>query len=334
MSRRAAIVVLATVAVAALAPVPAQADTGWTVEVVPAHERPKLISDSGLRVTYDGRITRGDREITQLQLPGGGGHVEPLSVNTSGAVSGWTQLPNYGQPGGGYKFNPTVWDREGRPTVIPLPAGAIAGTADAITNSGLVVGAWYTWDTRQLFTWTRRTGFRDLGDFGGLIVVPTDANEAGTIVGSAYESSGASGAKGFVVTSDKKMETLPAPPGYQYRAVAGINNAGDIVGMDFASDGRGAVWVRTDSQFTAVTVPGCQYIHAAGINDLGLVSGTCYRPAEGNTPFAWQEGKVEFLPVPAGATATAHGVNAAGEIWGSVETSGNPTSGAVWHPAD
>lgn len=104
-----------------------------------------------------------------------------------------------------------------------------------------------------------------------------------------------------------------------------VNSRGDAAGWSYAPGGveEAVIWPRGEA---AVAVfPGV----ATGIDASGLVAGTMATTA-GDRAVTWNRGKLTELPVPAGATSTAHGVDDRGDVVGSFTTAAGSQQAAMW----
>jgi probable HAF family extracellular repeat protein len=208
--------------------------------------------------------------------------VEPHSLTVNAGPDQYIPVSLPLGPGGGYD-------------VVPL--GTLGGqTSDAwgINDVGEVIGmAQNTGGVLRPFLW--RTGqIFDLGTLGGLSGEATGINAAAQIVG---ENQNSSGQWRVVRYSEGKIEDLVAAvhPGGPY--LEGINNHGDVVGVNY---GSGSLLPFLYTNGTVTTLPFLSGGTAAGpqsINDNGTVVGTAY-PSGGNGSgyaAAWMNGGVTEL---------------------------------------
>lgn len=184
--------------------------------------------------------------------------------------------------------------------------------ARAVNNQGQVAGHiwWYDelggLERTTAFVWDSVNGMQELGNLGGQWAEAWDINDAGQVVGEAYDSSGRSHA---VIWEDGGITDLGIG-----RANA-INNSGQVaVGNQL---GRNAfVWDRING---VQYLSGSDYIYPWGINDSGQVVGVAYNPDADNQAFIWDNvNGLQFLPQPSDyITNNAKDINNRGQVVGS-----------------
>ncbi|AVT30021.1 hypothetical protein C6361_11530 [Plantactinospora sp. BC1] len=124
------------------------------------------------------------------------------------------------------------------------------------------------------------------------------------------------------------LERLPLPSGATSGAVlAGSPNGRHLVGS-FQRPGIAnlpAWWV--DGRLRQIPVEADAM--ARDVNDSGTVVGDGPGPDGKSAPWAYVDGKLVWLPIPPGFTSgTAHGINARGDVVGSL--GGEPDRAVVW----
>ncbi len=208
-----------------------------------------------------------------------------------------------------------------------LPGGADSSNANAINNSGQVVGASGAATGSRAFVWTSGGGMVDVGDLpgGDNYSVANGINDNGQVVGISIA---ASGARAFLWTSGSGMMDLgDLPGGRHYSSAHGINDSGQIVGGSGAVLGQ--VLPLGDHAFLWTTASGMQdigelpggYDHAwaSAINNSGQVVGTS--PAvSGYRAFLWASGGgMMDLGTLRGGTdeSFGHDINESGQVVGS-----------------
>jgi probable HAF family extracellular repeat protein len=111
--------------------------------------------------------------------------------------------------------------------------------------------------------------------------------------------------------------TLPLLPGFIYSQAAGINDAGQVVGI--STDAAGHVVATEWSNGQVINLPGAPYSAAGSINHAGQVVG--FSPVGGDqTATEWSNGQVIYLPLPpgflGGSVSIATGINDVGQVVG------------------
>lgn len=146
-----------------------------------------------------------------------------------------------------------TWDREGNPTVLPVPDGTKYPYATGINNKGEIVGTARVGGTTVGLVWTPVPGggytFSVLEDIGSWSA-PSDINDAGIIIGRAALPTGATRAVlwtplpggGYTITQ------LCPLPGSGSSSGNAINNRGQVAGL--SSGGASQVFhpVRWDTR--------------------------------------------------------------------------------------
>ena len=104
-----------------------------------------------------------------------------------------------------------------------------------------------------------------------------------------------------------------------------VNSRGDVVGWSDSAGGTQEAVMWAGGRAGVELFPG----EATAINASGLVAGTM-RTSSGDRAVTWDRGNLFELPVPAGATSTANGVDDRGDVVGSVTTTGGGQQAAMW----
>lgn len=112
---------------------------------------------------------------------------------------------------------------------------------------------------------------------------------------------------------------LPTIAGYNV-ALAGINNAGTVVGGAFDTSGAEHGFTLSGGTYSLFDVPGATKTEARAISSTGLVVGYYTDAATGNRPgFSYDPSTGAFTTIntPGSTVSITSGVNAAGQIVGS-----------------
>lgn len=198
----------------------------------------------------------------------------PVGQFHHGGYSYTTSLSPDGNHAAGYASNlagnteSVRWTRAQGLTGLGMPATISFSAAQAITNSGVVVGYNQSLSQNRYFAyrWTEGAGFQDLGDLPGgsrnnLSMAVSD--DGATVIG--YGNYASSVAQGFVWTQ-----------------AAGIRGIGDLPGGSFFSQasgvsGDGRVVVGGSSN--SVDWGAFRWTESEGIQPLGYLSGGTYSHA-------------------------------------------------------
>jgi probable HAF family extracellular repeat protein len=184
-----------------------------------------------------------------------GAGVQPNAINNNGLV--------VGQDAAGQAF---VW-QNGTLTELPTLAGS-GGAANAINDSGEVVG-WSYWvpDAPHAFTWTSAGGIVDLSAVIGSAAAQS-VNKYGAVVG--WEQGLTPGTVSVLWTP---AGTANFPFSHANSQALGINNQGEVVGVQLDSNGNpngGYYW---NGAGYAWTTSFTSFYPLAGINNNGAAAG-------------------------------------------------------------
>jgi hypothetical protein len=248
-------------------------------------------------VTVSGR--GGDCTPAISRLPGPG---SPEEVNNAGVIIG----------NNGDTTTALMW-RNGTRDVVAHNANAWD-----INDRGVVVGTLFTADGHhRAYRWhsgvlTQLPG-RDGAAFG--------VNDLGWVVGEADDRQGATR---VALWRGNGLEILNADPGDPVGPAVGVNNAGQIIGLN--------PWVWSDGTFTDL---GETFGHPTAIDDAGVVVGVL-DPEDGSpmAPIMWTApGQAQvFDDVPGAFTGT----DGAGRFTGYTNLKGDPAKpliATVWDRA-
>jgi hypothetical protein len=172
-------------------------------------------------------------------------------------------------------------------TTIDVPFAGAAGTnADAINNSGEIVGSWSDSGVTQGFTLIDGT-YTSLNYPGADYTFAFDVNNEGDIVDS-YASPDSNGSQCYLLSGG--TYTSISVPGAAWTEGIAINDAGVIVGY-YGTSGSSVIqgFVLSGGVFTTVSIPGEPYTALFDINNDGVLLGV-YQDAAGLS--------VSFLATP------------------------------------
>lgn len=198
--------------------------------------------------------------------------------------------------------------------------GTLAGgssAANAISNTGVVVGYSHTGSTYQPFIWSVEAGMRQIltgatgsGDALGV-------NAAGTVVGYYRDAEG--NQRAFSWTGDGGLVEL-TPASTTGAFAFDINDSGQIVGTAFLPGDIHTAYTWNGGVAQPIPTPGGYQTAAYGISDTGQIVGAAVcTPTQCsglNPPVLWASpGSFQLLP----ASGTAYAINDAGTVVGATQ---------------
>lgn len=193
------------------------------------------------------------------------------------------------------------------PSILPMPADALTGEVDVADGNGGYAGTIsYGADSEKggpPVVWKNgkftEYAFLDDPEYQKRVTV-NDMNDAGTIVGNAYQMNGFRSA---VRSRDGKLERLPELPGGYSSAAEGINDRGDIVGRVEVSGADGpsfepVIWP-ADKPGTVEKLTGLPDTSAMadGIDQDGTVLVNVERDDSAGL-YLWKNGKATKMVFP------------------------------------
>jgi uncharacterized membrane protein len=163
--------------------------------------------------------------------------------------------------------------------VTPLPFIPFSGTGgEALNNNGVVVGGIANSDgSVSLAEWSKGV-LTNLGVPPGLPSPDFNAprvfgiNDLGAVVGTVHTSAGEIPSRWFMYERGR-FSVLPlADPTNLGAAAIGINNRGEVVGLDYTSSKREVGWLWSNGVYSSLPVSGSSTT-ALGINSSGIIIG-------------------------------------------------------------
>jgi probable HAF family extracellular repeat protein len=173
-----------------------------------------------------------------------------------------------------------------------------------------------------------------LGNLGGPLTGANGINASGQVVGWSQTTDDRTHA---FVWSKGVMTDLGTLPGDDRSDAKAISDAGQVVGEstrledDLPPTSRAFLW-KKGVMVDLGTLPGMTWGVANDINARGQVVGTSGTgwPGSDAHAFVWEKGNMTSLPGLGGAESRATGINAAGQIAGSAQTSTGEWHAVVW----
>jgi hypothetical protein len=151
-----------------------------------------------------------------------------------------------------------------------------------INNNGTMVGG-YNSNTQNPVNFIYN-GFY----FTKLTHRATAINDKNYIVGSNY-----------IYDSSAYQSTKVLKPGAQWIELTGINNVGQVVGIQFNNDGKTRKsFVYDNSGFSSIDYPGSNWTIVTGINDQGVITGWVSLPENFDANGLYIGGNFSFIATP------------------------------------
>jgi probable HAF family extracellular repeat protein len=167
------------------------------------------------------------------------------------------------------EYHAFLWTSIGGTQDLGTLPGLIVSQANAINNTGQVVGLYQNATNSRAFLYTSATGMRDLGTLGGATAVARGINDSGQIVGYSDTSTG--GQRAFLYTPGIGMQDLGVLRlNDNGSGATAINNNGQIVG---SSTGRAFLYTAATGMQGLGLFPGALSAIPAAINNSGQVVG-------------------------------------------------------------
>jgi hypothetical protein len=156
-----------------------------------------------------------------------------------------------------------------------VQVGDTASQGFGASPAGVAVGRSFRTGGAQAFSWTQGGGLVGLPNLAGRsFAVSNDANDSGTVVGTAATTAFGSG-RLPVIWQSGSVSQLPLPAGETLGDATGVNASGVAVGsVDSGSTQQGVIYIGGTATIITQTAPGnCTFVTAFGINDSGRIVG-------------------------------------------------------------
>lgn len=206
----------------------------------------------------------------------------------------------------------------GQPKYHLIDAGRLQGAPSAIptgvNNKGQMS---VDCSARMAFMWDLQTG-QTVIDGGAATVQPTGINESGVVVGWGGENGLQ---QGFTFTQAGGMTFLGTGNGFGENRAYGINDHGDVTGVQLAPPQHAGVWSPSSGWTDIGGLPPTGGAAGLAINNLGMVAGqTGMNPDRTIHSFLYTPGQgMQDLGLPQGYYYNlASSINDKGQVGGSV----------------
>ena len=185
----------------------------------------------------------------------------------------------------------------------------------------------------QAFLWTQTAGMVDLGTLGGASSAANAVNASGQVAGESELSSGFVHA--FLWSQSGGLKDLGTLSGGQQSGANAINSAGEIAGWaNVGTNDHAITWTQSGGLVDLGVTANCGST-ALGINDSAVVVGWfnnsagCSFTSHG---FSWTHGGgfKDLGVLSGGQYSFAYGINAAGQIVGTGQSSTSAPVAVLW----
>ncbi len=257
------------------------------------------------------------------------GTASPRAVNSNDNVAGVFQFSR--KPAQAHAF---FWSKSGGLKDLGT-LGGDDSAAFGINGSGQVVGQANSsaGSLDQAFLWTQGAGMVDLGTLGGASSAANAINASGQVAGQSDMASGFVHA--FLWSQSGGLRDLGILPGGQQSGANAINSAGEIAGWaNVGTSDHAITWTQNGGLVDLGITASCGST-AFGINDSAVVVGWfnnsagCSFTSHG---FSWTHGGgfKDLGVLSGGQYSFAYGINAAGQIVGTGQSSSNAPVAVLW----
>jgi probable HAF family extracellular repeat protein len=229
-------------------------------QVVGRYSEDSALVDDSSRVRGFVRDRAG--EITRIDHPDAK-HTLPTGINDGGEVVGYYVDARD-------EIHGFLW-RDDRFTNLDL-VGATSPTPMDINDNGEVVGMYVDADGAARAFLLAGEGYTTLSAPGGRTTMPAGINDQGQIVGYTADDRMLAGAAGFVrapsPADGAAAEYTPvAVPGAPRTVPLGINDKGEVVGLDETPD-PAAPWPNAAEEWTAMSAAGSDRLQLVTVRDI------------------------------------------------------------------
>ncbi len=200
---------------------------------------------------------------------------------------------------------------------VNYPHSSAAQTANAVNDSGQIVGQYNNYDSGYELSGGKYTPIT-VPFAGALATFPYGINNSGEIVGGWWDSNKNEHSFTLIGGTYTSFDC----PGASGSAAFGINSAGDIVGQYNDASGTSYGFLLSGGTCTSFNFPGAVITVPYAINDSGNIVGLycttteCISDLEGAQGFLLSQGVFTTITIPGEAFAFAAGINNNGVVVG------------------
>ncbi|MEV6875457.1 hypothetical protein [Amycolatopsis sp. NPDC051128] len=204
-----------------------------------------------------------------------------------------------------------------RPTILPLPPGATAGTLTGSDGKGEYTGTFRVNDVTQVVSWRNGQPVVRGVPSGYERVDANDENSSGVVVGTIHDYQTMS-SQVYTLEANGWYQIKDVPAGYDVVDGIAINTRGDVLGLArrFSGGVGAAVLWRAGGGEPVIIPEGPDTYYARDLDDDGTILFTT-----GNSSTLWKDGVIKRLsPSPSGwavGYAIRNGVVVGSRSWGS-----------------
>lgn len=249
------------------------------------------------------------------QLSGAYTNYYPTGINNSGTVVGYAQ-GDQGAIEAAFVYSNGV--------MVPLGGGT--AIANAINDSGTIVGDVFNQDPEVVFSYSGGV-MTNLGSLGGSYGYPNAINNYGTVVGwSMIDGNQFFHAFSYFGGVMTDLGTL----GGSTSVALGINNNGTIVGGALTASGEQNAFSYKNGMMSDLGTLGGLTSAANGINSAGTIVGDADVAGGNQHAFRFSNGVMQDLGTLGGATSSASAINIAGIVVGNSTTADGASDAFIY----
>jgi len=203
---------------------------------------------------------------------------------------------------------------------VNYPHNSVAQTANAVNDSGQIVGQYNNYDSGYELSGGKYTPIA-VPFAGALATFPYGINNSGEIVGGWWDSN--KDEHGFTLIGG--TYTSFDYPGATETGGFGINSTGDIVGGYYDASGVPHGFLLSGGTYTSFDFPGAVITVPYAINDSGNIVGLycttteCISTIEGAQGFLLSQGVFTTIAIPGEVFTYAAGINNNGVVVGAYQ---------------